>query len=412
MKTLPFAALLLTCFCFVLPTLAQANQAAERQKVQHNIKQVSKSLASQQDKYDKLDNEVTRLEKQLGKISRKQYQTEQKIEKAQVKLREANLKHQKLQNALNVQRAALAQQLQAMYTAGEQSHLRLLLRQDDPSDISRTFRYFEYLNKTRTQRIQGIHKTIAKIKTSREKIDTDTEALAALNDQLDKQKSDIQRTLQSREIALSEAKKNLRSKQRRLNKLKKQEAKLTATLERIAQKRRQAAERAKRKQEQAKRAQKQAAKPAPAVAKKPTGKKVYTRAYTPKLPFHRLKGKLSWPTNGRILHKYKARRNELQRWDGVVISAKGGAAVRAVAAGRVIFSGWMNGYGHLIIVEHDRNYLSLYGYNRATYKKEGELVKANEVIAAVGNSGGQKRNALYFEIRKGRTPQNPSVWCR
>ncbi|MEZ5451710.1 MAG: peptidoglycan DD-metalloendopeptidase family protein [Thiothrix sp.] len=40
-----------------------------------------------------------------------------------------------------------------------------------------------------------------------------------------------------------------------------------------------------------------------------------------------------------------------------------------MAKGRVAFSGWMDGYGHLLIIEHDNNYMSLYGYNRAVYKR-------------------------------------------
>jgi septal ring factor EnvC (AmiA/AmiB activator) len=66
----------------------------------------------------------------------------------------------------------------------------------------------------------------------------------------------------------------------------------------------------------------------------------------------------------------------------------------------------------MIIIEHDNNYISLYGYNRAVYKKEGTIVNANETIAAVGSSGGQSRDGLYFEIRQGKTPQNPARWCR
>ena len=46
------------------------------------------------------------------------------------------------------------------------------------------------------------------------------------------------------------------------------------------------------------------------------------------------------------------------------------------------------------------------------YKKEGAIVNANETIAAVGASGGQSRDGLYFEIRQGKTPQNPARWCR
>ena len=115
---------------------------------------------------------------------------------------------------------------------------------------------------------------------------------------------------------------------------------------------------------------------------------------------------------GRILHKYGSKRNDKQRWKGVVISAPGGRKVRAVARGKVEFSGRLNGYGYLIIIRHDKNYRSLYAYNRSIYKKTGQIVNAGEVIAAVGNSGGQEKNALYFEIRKGTRLQNPSRWCK
>ncbi|HHC74784.1 MAG TPA: M23 family metallopeptidase, partial [Thiothrix sp.] len=54
----------------------------------------------------------------------------------------------------------------------------------------------------------------------------------------------------------------------------------------------------------------------------------------------------------------------------------------------------------------------LYAYNRALYKKEGGHVNANEVIAAVGNTGNMESNGLYFEIRKGQDPLNPEKWIK
>jgi septal ring factor EnvC (AmiA/AmiB activator) len=113
-----------------------------------------------------------------------------------------------------------------------------------------------------------------------------------------------------------------------------------------------------------------------------------------------------------MIHRYGSIRNAKQRWRGVVIAAPGGRKVRAVARGKIEFAGRLNGYGYLIIIRHDKSYRSLYAYNRAIYKKTGQTVNAGEVIAAVGNSGGQAQNALYFEIRRGTRLQNPSRWCR
>ncbi len=134
-------------------------------QLQRDIRQLSTSLKSQKGESQALQDEVTQLEKKLGDISDKHYQTEKKIETTRIKLDEANLKKLKLDTDLASQKSGLAQQLQALYSAGEQSHLRLLLRQDEPSDISRTIRYFEYLNKSRVTRIQGIQKTLKEIET-------------------------------------------------------------------------------------------------------------------------------------------------------------------------------------------------------------------------------------------------------
>jgi septal ring factor EnvC (AmiA/AmiB activator) len=56
--------------------------------------------------------------------------------------------------------------------------------------------------------------------------------------------------------------------------------------------------------------------------------------------------------------------------------------------------------------------MTLYAYNRANYKQVGEEVNAGDVIAAVGSSGGQEQDALYFEVRRGRALQNPAQWLR
>jgi len=334
-----------------------------------------------------------------------------------------------------VQRSGLAQQLQAMYSAGEQSHLRMLLRQDNPSDISRTLRYFDYLNKSRSKKIAGINKTIDEIRVVTESMEKDRVYLSGLEETLAVQSRQTQSTLQARETALNKLNSDIRDNQSQLQRLRAQEAALQEKIERIArervaerereqraaEQRREAARRQAQQQAQAQQPPQQqdrpsasvqaatARTPAPSQAPRPTQSASQFRADR---AFSSLKGALPKPVKGKVIHDYNARRNEKQRWRGVVIEAPGGSGVQAVANGRVVFSGWMDGYGHLIILEHDANYMSLYGYNRAVYKRKGQRVKAGEVIAAVGNSSGRRQNALYFEIRRKTAPQNPAQWFR
>ncbi|MDH5181454.1 MAG: peptidoglycan DD-metalloendopeptidase family protein, partial [Gammaproteobacteria bacterium] len=72
----------------------------------------------------------------------------------------------------------------------------------------------------------------------------------------------------------------------------------------------------------------------------------------------------------------------------------------------------LRGYGLLLIIDHGQGYMSLYGHNQVLFKETGDWVDSNDVIATVGNSGGQDENGLYFEIRFKGKPANPNLWCK
>jgi septal ring factor EnvC (AmiA/AmiB activator) len=84
--------------------------------------------------------------------------------------------------------------------------------------------------------------------------------------------------------------------------------------------------------------------------------------------------------------------------------------VRSVYHGRVAFADWLAGMGLLVIVDHGEGYMTLYGYNETILKDAGDWVAPGDVIATVGDSGGQAESGLYFEIRRGTQPLNPRRW--
>lgn len=389
---------------FLLSTITLAD--SQQQKIKKKIAQVSSSLNSAKTKSSKLTQQVRSLEKNLSDISSAQYRTEKKMAKLGSRLKKASVEKQKLLESIKQQKEALAQQMQALYTSGEQSHLRLLLKQDDPSDIGRTIKYFEYLNRSRLKKIKTIRTSLKKVQDIEKKIAVDRTQLRNLNKKLSTQETNLKGILGKRARSLTLAKKKVASKASELKKLKKQEALLQSVISKLIEKEKKAAVKAK--QEVVKKVQVAKSRKKP----KKLGKEVKQSKFVSTRPFSSLRGRLSWPVRGNMLHSYGSKRNDKQSWKGVVIAAPGGRKVRSVARGKVEFAGRLNGYGYLIIIRHDKNYRSLYAYNRSIYKKTGQIVKAGEVIAAVGNSGGQSRNALYFEIRKGTRLQNPSRWCR
>ena len=399
---------------FVLLILMAFSASAEntqqkQSKLQKKINSASATLKNSRAVSKKLRKSVIIAEDKLNKLSRDLYQTEQKINSLTTKLNKSNAKKKKLQKQTNAQQQALAQQMQALYTSGKQSHLRLLLKQDDPSDISRTVKYFEYMNKHRLKRIKKIKKRLNKIKVVQEQIAKDTKTLQALQIEQGNKKIALKSAVKEKNKLLKKQSKIVNSQAQMLSKLKKDESRLRGVLQRLANKQKQEEKAAKIKAQRKKEAIKLAAKTGKKVKPEPISAK---RRFVSNKPFSSLRGKLSWPVRGKLTHRYGSARNSKINWNGVIITAAAGTKVHAVARGKVEFSGRLNGYGYVIIIRHDKSYRSLYAFNRSVYKKVGQIVKQGDVIAAVGSSGRLTNPGLYFEISRGSRHQNPARWCR
>lgn len=97
---------------------------------------------------------------------------------------------------------------------------------------------------------------------------------------------------------------------------------------------------------------------------------------------------------------------------GVAFDAPLGTDVHAVASGRVRFAGWFRGYGKLVILDHGDEYFTVLGHLAEMKVGVGDAVRAREVIGRVGDTGSLQGPRLYFEIRHGGEPQDPSDWLR
>ena len=103
--------------------------------------------------------------------------------------------------------------------------------------------------------------------------------------------------------------------------------------------------------------------------------------------FAQSKGRLIRPVSGRVAAGFGSRRTGSAVWQGILFSAPEGAEVSACAAGRVVFSDWLRGYGNLLIIDHGGTYMSVYANNESVLKNVGDKVTAGETISTVGTSG-------------------------
>jgi septal ring factor EnvC (AmiA/AmiB activator) len=133
-------------------------------------------------------------------------------------------------------------------------------------------------------------------------------------------------------------------------------------------------------------------------------------------PFTTLKGLLKIPVSGKIVSRfgpYKDTRFNLMGFrSGIHIRADRGEPIRAVSFGSVIFSNWFKGYGNMIIIDHGSNYYTLYAHAEELFKKKGDVVDQEEVIATVGDTGSMSGPRLYFEVRHRGKPLDPMKWVK
>ncbi|MBB6521451.1 peptidoglycan DD-metalloendopeptidase family protein [Pseudoteredinibacter isoporae] len=150
-------------------------------------------------------------------------------------------------------------------------------------------------------------------------------------------------------------------------------------------------------------------KAAPKVASGATSKprsKTKTRAPSNKKSKTQKQAGISWrwPAKGRLLARFSGP-NGLNK--GIDIAGNLGEPVVSAAAGRVVYAGnGLRGYGLLLIIKHNEQYLSAYAHNNKLRVKEGDIVKGGQRIADIGSSGAN-RMKLHFEIRKNGKSVNP-----
>ena len=127
-------------------------------------------------------------------------------------------------------------------------------------------------------------------------------------------------------------------------------------------------------------------------------------------PIASRRGQLPWPVRGEVAQKFGVTVAPGRISDGILIAAEPGTPVHAVAHGRIAFAEWLKGYGLLTIIDHGDGVMSLYAQNETLTRELGDWVQAGDAIATVGNSGGNDRVGLYFELRRNSQPQNPLSW--
>ena len=408
----PFLVLL----ALIWPLCASANQADRKQSELAALKQRLQTLQQEfrttQAHRREAADELSQSERAISSALRQLRQLDGERQRAQTDLQALTQQTDATTARIRAQQAHLAQALKAAYQRGQGDALKLMLNGADPNQAARDMRYLAHLSRARHEAIEALRADLAKLAALQQQTEQKTTELAQLQMAREAEQKKLLADKRAREQVLQKLSVQIQQQRREISNLKRDERSLTQLVERLNRLMAQQAARARAAQ-QAQKNQKNGNNAA-SQPRRALGVNTETPvAFRSDKPFSGLKGSLRLPVAGELMNRFGApREGGGVSWKGLFIRAAEGAAVKAIAAGQVVFAEWLRGFGNLIIVDHGEGYMSLYSNNESLYKQVGERVQPGDAIAAVGNSGGQPDPGLYFEMRHQSRPVNPLLWVK
>lgn len=370
-------------FClvgFILNLLAfsvVAQDSNDLQSIQQQIKLTQAELNKQLAAAKKLQNSLQKAELKIAATAKDLNQTQSSLKNNQQQQKSLLKKQQAYLKSLDQQKSVLAKQIRSAYMTGNYDFAKMLLNQQDAANFERTITYYQYLNKARKSQIDTFNDLVKELQTVNAQLIDKQNELEQLKTVQVKQQQTLTAQQKDRETTLKQLRSSIQSDELKIAQLQADEKNLMSAI---------------------------------AQAQAQVEAKQQTKQNITLSGLRSLKGQLLMPAQGRLRKMFGRFRQGQIKWKGIVIYGSVGSAVVAIHDAKVLYSDWLRGFGLVTVLDHGNGYMSLYGHNQALLKQAGETVTAGESIALLGQSGGQSRPNLYFEIRHKGKPINPTSW--
>jgi septal ring factor EnvC (AmiA/AmiB activator) len=369
-------------FLFIALVLFFTYLPASSEKDKGKLDDIAKQI-------DDINIKLEALKKEEGSILNDIYEIELKYEKAiiennRIKLQlrkskeridEKNSEKGKLEVEIDKSKKNLKQILRLLYKIGGNAYLKFFIRIDNLEQLFQNYRLFVSLINYKSDEINKLNRNIRRLLEVKKELEGHHANLLAFQRQKGQKVKDIRNLKQSKMGLI-----------RKINNDRKQYMRLLDELE---------AEAAQ------------------------LNKLIYGRPLKRRLgmiDLDRIKGKLNWPIKGKVISFFgKEKSTKFDTYiinNGIKIKPTDSDQVKAIYSGEVVFADYYKGYGKLIIIQHAKNFYTLYGHLEKMFKQKGENANEGEVISLAGDSGSTFGKALYFEIRTQLKTQNPLDWLR
>jgi septal ring factor EnvC (AmiA/AmiB activator) len=350
----------------------------EREKVAEARKRETSVLA-----------ELEQIEQRLADKQREIGRLDARVKRVQAEVQALRGDIDKLSSQRGDQQELLGQRLRAMYKVQAQGGaLPMILSGDDPGTRAATLRHLASLAALDARLIQEYRVTTNRLGDRKTREEARQAELASLKTEAQREQAEFDRDAARRRTLLAKVRDERAYHERMVGELTEASRRLEAFIQELQARQRRVAK---------------APPPGPGIE-------------LPGVGFGTLRGRLPWPTDGRVVAPFGAqvhpRFGTRTFRSGIDIEAEEGTGVAAVYGGHVVYTGWFKGYGNLIILDHGNEYYTLYAHVSETAVKEGDDVRQGQRIGSVGDTGSLSGARLYFEVRYQGKPQDPEQWLR
>ena len=380
--------LLLLVLCnLILFSTAYAGRQEELENLREHIAAMQRELEKTSESKSEAADALRDSERAISNSSRKLAELATQQRAADKKLNELQKQEQLLAGSMAEQQVLLGRLLYQQYLGGKQEYLKLLLNNQNPNQVARDLRYYQYIAHNRANWLTALHADLATLNALSMATRQQRAELTSLSTEQSAQKKILEKEQRARQQVLGSISQQLRQQRREIKQLQHNENRLAQLVDKLAK-----------------------------MLAQPKSGSLFRNENLPDnrfdgSPFDQLKGKLALPVKGEVTNRFGTPRpDSAVLWKGLFLRTPAGQSVKAVAAGRVVFADWLRGFGNLLIVDHGKGYMSLYANNETLFKQVGDMLRGGDTIAAVGNSGGNKDSGLYFELRHESKPLDPINW--
>ena len=318
--------------------------------------------------------EVAAADRRVAAAQVRVRELDSKMEESRAELESLAIERERLQKTRRRQAGKVADHLRDAWRSKERDPLQALLNLEELRTFEKMVRYHAAFARARAVLVDELRQTLAELERNQREQDRERVSLETSRESVDADRARLIGDRGKRQSVVSKLNAELAKRTRERDRLARDRSRLESLIAELAR----------------------ASPPAQAALDVVVGG-----------------GGLAWPVQGRLVRRFgEPRAGGRLRWQGVMFEAPAGSEVRAVAHGLVVFADWLRGFGMLAIVDHGDGWMSLYGSVDAIYKRRGDPVEVDEVIATVGQSGGETEVGLYFEMRHNEVPKDPLAWLR